>query len=334
MEVYFIDIGSGTSNLILLGQGRAIVIDCGENSGTLLQLLTRFQVQEIVRLVVSHNHDDHAGGAVGVLDAFEGRIEKIAFVQDGSLSVTKFSRKIWRQLRDQIIRFDQLFRLECDDQPKILYEEKPRKLSLKILSPRFGDNLEAVEEGKPNATSGVLVLTIEDKRIVFAGDSIIRQWRRIREARKKPLACDLLSVAHHGGTVAGSLQDLQWLYTEGVRPQYAVVSVATSNIHRHPRPDVIKTITSTGSTIVCTQITSQCCDDLEKLRPGVLTPELPGRSQPNLDRTTAGNSRNVACGGTLVAEFVNSQLNLDRFLKHQTAIEALAKTEGFHPLCR
>ena len=61
MEVYFVDIGKGTSNLILLGQSRTIVIDCGKNSGILLQLLKRFHVQEIDRLILSHNHDDHVG---------------------------------------------------------------------------------------------------------------------------------------------------------------------------------------------------------------------------------------------------------------------------------
>jgi competence protein ComEC len=68
MEVYFIDVGKGTSNLNHLGQSRAIVIDCGKSSGILLQLLTRFRIQEIVRLVVSHNHDDHVGGSAGRSD--------------------------------------------------------------------------------------------------------------------------------------------------------------------------------------------------------------------------------------------------------------------------
>lgn len=149
----------------------------------LLQLLARFQVQEIVRLVVSHNHDDHVGGAVGILTAYEGRIEKICFLEDGELHQTKFWRKIEQQRGAGIITYDNLLRLECDDTPKMLYQERARKLSLKIFSPRFGDNLQAIGEGNPNATSGVLVLTIEDKRIVFAGDSTIRQWKRIREAR-------------------------------------------------------------------------------------------------------------------------------------------------------
>lgn len=53
MEVYYIDIGRGTSNAILIGQRRAIVIDCGEDGRALIQLLKHFQIETITRLIVS-----------------------------------------------------------------------------------------------------------------------------------------------------------------------------------------------------------------------------------------------------------------------------------------
>jgi hypothetical protein len=274
-----------------------------------------------------------SGGALDVLTEYEGRIEKICFLDDGELRQSKFWQKVEQQRRDGIITYEHLARLECDSTPKMLYQEKAREVSLKVFSPRFGDNLQAVQEGDPNAASGVLVLAIEDKRIVFAGDSTIRQWQRIREARGRPVDCEILSVAHHAGIVWNQPQELQWLYTEGVQPRCAIVSVTTSNTDNHPRPEVIQAITSTGATVVCTQITKRCCDDLEALRPGVLTPQLPGRSKSTLDRTKSGNSRNVACGGTSVAEFVNSRLTLHRLNDHQAAVDRLAATGG-HPLCR
>jgi competence protein ComEC len=334
MEIYFVDIGQGTSNLILLGQNRAIVIDCGSKSGVLLQLMRKLQVEEIVRLVVSHNHDDHIGGAMDVLTSYRGRIEKICFLQDGLLYQTDFWARIQQQRRDNVIDIQQLVRLECDDTPRALYQENTPKRSLKILSPRFGDNLQAVQENDQNATSGVLMLAVENSRIVFAGDSTARQWRRIRQLRTKHIDCDILAVAHHGGRARTTAEDLQWLYKDGIKPRCAVVSLATSNTHGHPREDVIRALTSSGATVVCTQITKKCCDDLETLRPGVLTPTLPGFSKQTTDLTGSNNSRNVACGGTMVAEWSNSQLAIRRLPEHQSAVNRLVGTAGCHPLCR
>ena len=247
MEVYFVDVGRGTSSLILLGQARAIVIDCGTNSGVLLQLLARFRVQQIVRLVVSHNHQDHAGGAVGVLTQFEGRIDQICFLEDVELRQTTFWRKVKQQLDDGILSFDQLVRLECGNRPKELYRERGRQVSLKIFAPHFTDNLQSTGERDPNATSGVLVLASGSRRVVFAGDSTIRQWQRIRAARGRPLECDILSVPHHAGIVWNHPDELKWLYTEGVTPRYAHISVTTSNTDRHPRPEVIDAIAAGGA---------------------------------------------------------------------------------------
>jgi len=334
MEVYFVDIGRGTSCVILLGDNRAIVIDCGKQSGVLLQLLKRFQVQELERLCVSHNHDDHVGGAVAVLTEYEGMIDRVCFLEDGKLLQTLFWRKVKQQIENGTLQTRQLVRLHCDDRPKMLYEERSRKLTLKIFSPRFIDNLQAKDENDANATSAVLVLTCGNRRVVFAGDSTIRQWKRIREERSSPLACDILSVAHHAGIVWDDPSELAWLYSEGVRPSNAVVSVATSNTDGHPRREVITNLIAAGAKVMCTQITTRCCDSLEPLRPGVVPIILPGRSKPTRDLTGSGNSRDVACAGTVVAEIMNDRLLIRRISDHQAAVDRLTTHPGGHPLCR
>jgi beta-lactamase superfamily II metal-dependent hydrolase len=334
MEVYFVDIGRGTSCVILLGNNRAIVIDCGQRSNDLLHLLKRFRVQEIARLCVSHNHDDHVGGALAILTEYEGMIDRVCFLHDGLLLQTNFWRKVKQQIREGVLQVPQLVRLHCDDKPKMLYEERAKGVTLKILSPRFLDNLQAMDEGDANATSAVLMLASGSRKIVFGGDSTIRQWRRILEERKQPLACDILCVAHHGGIVWDDPSELAWLYAEGVRPRYAVVSVATSNTDKHPRQEVIRSLRSSGAQVMCTQITTRCCDSLEPLRPGALPAILPGRSKSIRDVTTSGNSRNVACAGTVVAEILNDYLTIRRFPEHQAAVDRLSVRPGGHPLCR
>lgn len=86
MEVYFLDVGQGTCNLLLLGGQQAVVIDGGgRGSRTLLQALERFRVSHIVRLIVSHNDADHTGGTASILSQYPGKIDEIWFLQDSKL---------------------------------------------------------------------------------------------------------------------------------------------------------------------------------------------------------------------------------------------------------
>ena len=118
-----------------------------------------------------------------------------------------------------------------------------------------------------------------------------------------------LSVPHHGGNVADRRrrgesyveyearvqEDLTWLYSAGVRCRFAIVSVGTNNQYGHPNAKAISALRSSGAHVLCTQITPQCHDDLEQLRPGVRRAEYPSQSRGGRDLTTGGKSRNVAC---------------------------------------
>lgn len=68
MEIFFLDVGQGTCQVIMLGQRRAIVIDCGlRNDKLVLQFLQRSGIEFLERLIVSHSHGDHIGGAVSIM---------------------------------------------------------------------------------------------------------------------------------------------------------------------------------------------------------------------------------------------------------------------------
>ena len=334
METYFVDIGRGTSNLILIGQQKAIVLDCGQNSLALLQLLSQLKIDTISQLIISHSHHDHIGGALTLLTQYEGRIDKLYFVQDDTLLKSRFLVKLMQHIDKGRILASQVFRLECDSTPRLLFQSPNNEITIKAFSPNFTDNLRALNSKNPNATSGVLVLDSKGKRIVFAGDSTVEQWRQIRAARGRPLECDVLAVPHHAGVVWANINELDWLYKEGVVPRHSIISVSTSNTDKHPLPEVITALARAGSSIACTQITRQCCNNLEDLRPGVLLPILPGRSSKAKDCTSTGRSRNVACAGTVLAELSGSVLKLHRLDEHNQAVNQLASATSGHPLCR
>jgi competence protein ComEC len=336
MEVYFLDVGQGTCQLLLLGGQRAIVIDCsGRTDTTLVQALNRYRVERIVRLLVSHNDDDHVGGATSILSQYEGQIDQIWFLRDESLLNTAFWRRIEQQLRDGVLSADQLHRLERDERPKILYSEPLYELTLVLYSPRFLENLIAEQRTDSNATSAILALKVGAQRVVFAGDSVVAQWRRLREDRGRSLACDVLAVPHHGGSIAaGNAYDDEWLYQEGVRPRYAVISVGSNNAHGHPRQEVIRTLRDVDATVLCTQITPQCHGNLDTLRPGVIQPHVVGRSSPRSTDHRSGRSGNVGCAGTVVALVSPESVRIDRLESHQRAVDNLVSMADGCPMCR
>jgi competence protein ComEC len=342
MEAYFLDVGQGMSNVILVGAGRALVIDTGRRASDLLQLLHHLKVVELPILALSHLDDDHAGGAPGILTEFRKRIGKICYPNDHRVRETPFWKKLWSEVNGGHLGSDQLVRLEYEKQPKAVWRSPTLKAELKLFSPTFGQNQVAMAKADTNATSGVLVLKVGDnRRIVFPGDSSLEQWQEIRKQRGSSLLCDIASVPHHAGLIwpshwtdARARAELKWLYTDAMRPRYAIVSVGTSNTDLHPRPEVMDTLRQLGIKILCTQITGQCYPSLEDLRPGVLPLLLPGRARAAPTLTASGNSRDVACAGTIVAVISPTRVSVRRFAQHQSGVDAIQKKSGRQPLCR
>jgi beta-lactamase superfamily II metal-dependent hydrolase len=336
MEVFFLDVGQGTSQVILLGGKQAIVLDCGlPNDRFVLQFLLKMGVECIPRLIVSHSHKDHIGGAVSILGEYQDRIEKICFVQDDLFLASAFWLRISEFLKSGILTKDQLCRLESTDQPQLVWSESSTSAKLRTFSPSAAENLDAQGSGKQNPTSAVLFLDVKKHRIIFSADSEVTQWQEIRRKYGQRYPCNILAMPHHAGEINGTKEQIQWLFNEAINPRVVIVSVGTNNTHGHPRANVIQTISALGIKVICTQITKQCCDNLESLRPGVLQPLTHfSRSSPTQDVNSRGNSRNVACAGSVRAIVSDEEIVVDRLDEHQRAVDTLANLKQGHPLCR
>ncbi len=178
----------------------------------------------------------------------------------------------------------------------------------------------------------VLVLDYLGRRVVFAADSVIPQWRKIYERRgNQTLECDVLAVPHHGGLVEGTGADLDWMYDRAVQCDVAVFSVGTVLRPKHPRAEVVAKLCSIGATVVCTELTSQCHKQPQALKPGVLQPQVHlGRAM------NAPKQSYIACAGTVMATISDGKIEIDRLSSHQIAVDRLATnpTGEKCPLCR
>lgn len=338
-ECFFLDVGQGTSQVVLLGNRRAIVIDCGPKAGSFvpLKLLKRY-VDRIVALVISHNDSDHLGGATGVLSAYPNAIDQLYVLQDRPIGESPLYSLIESELRSKRLSAPPV-RLECDGTVRELFADGTTGIRLRLYSPTLIENWSAQAGRKPNATSGILSLDCGERRIVFPGDSTVEQWRQVNLRNGgAPISCDVCAVPHHGGKVADSdkseAADLAFLYESALRPKFAVVSVGTSNGDGHPRQRVIGKLVQQQFQVLCTQVTKQCSDDVESLRPGVRTPDEPCRSLRRRDVTTSGKPRNLACAGTVIAEIRPDAVTIHRLKDHESGVDRLVGKPGGHPLCR
>jgi beta-lactamase superfamily II metal-dependent hydrolase len=347
LEVCFVDVGQGTSNVILLGDRRAIVIDCGAaQAETVLAVLRRFRIDVISRLVISHSHDDHSRGAAAVLTAYQSRVEELWMLDDVRRPESLFWLRVLEELRASRLDRQQIHLLVREDKPKQVYRDDHVLLSL--IAPDVVTNFRAVDDRNPNFTSAVLILKRGSRQILFAGDSTIAEWRDIMQRRNRPFKCEILVVPHHAGgvwlrQVKGEAQavfearvraDLDWFYSQAVNADYGIVSVGTTNQHKHPRPEVMAALRRARLVPVCTQMTRQCCSDLEAQRSRSLPLVLPSRSVLTRDLSDSNRSRNVSCAATVLVELQDEAIVIQQLTAHQEMIDRLTNLHGGAPLCR
>ncbi len=73
LQVSFIDVGQGDSELITLPDGKTILIDAGEakTADALIRSIQSLGVGRLDYIIGTHPHADHIGGMAKVIDAFD-----------------------------------------------------------------------------------------------------------------------------------------------------------------------------------------------------------------------------------------------------------------------
>jgi competence protein ComEC len=326
-ECYFLDVGQASAHVVDLGKGRAIVIDCGGPFNVALELLDRLGIKRIVAIALTHNHVDHSAGIRRVVEQYRRQIDLIAFLQDEHaqrLMKRRVLQFLFKEARQKNIP-----RPIClQRQPDRCYLYQSADVRVEIVYPDFMENIEAQAAGQENACSAVLRLQCGSRKMVFPGDAEMNVWKAIRDQRDNPLTCDVLAVPHHGGQIVrhrrmgesdedfynSTRPEYDWLYTDCIRPKYAVVSAGTDNTNNHPIPVHLDALRGAGAKVLCTQVTERCHSNVTNLAPAVLQPQsLPGHAK--------GRNPGVACAGTILVQIGRDEVSVDRFDQHRQAVQ-------------
>ncbi|MCL2156859.1 MAG: MBL fold metallo-hydrolase, partial [Methanobrevibacter sp.] len=73
IELHFIDVGQGDSTLVILPNGKTMLIDAGtsDKGSTVVSYIKSLNVSKIDYLVMTHPDADHIGGMSKVIDNFD-----------------------------------------------------------------------------------------------------------------------------------------------------------------------------------------------------------------------------------------------------------------------
>lgn len=210
-EVLAADVGQGTAVLVRTAQ-HTLLYDTGPAMGShadagqrVLVPLLRASGDRLDALVLSHNDNDHTGGAASVQWAHPQAPLWASFDTQASLGVPATRCEAGQQWTWDGVTFE-------------------------FLHPSPEDYQQALPD---NALSCVLRVGAGGTQALLTGDIPARQERQIL-ATHPGLRATLLMAAHHGSKTSS---DPAWL--EALHPRWTVVQAGYRNRYGHPAPQVM-----------------------------------------------------------------------------------------------
>lgn len=225
LTVSVLDVGQGLSVALLSG-GRAALVDCGgtgaDNPGdTAADYFQSLGLSRIDLVVLTHYHEDHAGGIPELLERLEVGLLVLPDVEEDD----PLRREITALAEEKGI--ETLFLAEDAD---VTFGES----ALRIYAP--------LGSGGANEEGLSVLCTAGDFDGLITGDMNDTVEKRLVKYGSLP-DLELLVAGHHGSKYATSEELLL-----ATRPELAVISVGY-NTYGHPAPETLERLAAAGCAI-------------------------------------------------------------------------------------
>ncbi|NLV27608.1 MAG: MBL fold metallo-hydrolase [Methanomicrobiales archaeon] len=215
---HFIDVSQGDAALIQ-SEEKNVLIDAGPviAGERLVEYLKKQNVSTLDMVIASHPYDDHIGGMSEVFKAFKVN----TYVDNGE----PYSSDLHKEVIG-LVTSDQAVRTIVKAGMKLPFTSM---VQMDIVSPY-------TLTGHPDEDSLVILVSVQNLTVLFAGD-----------ASDVKTPAKILKVPDHGSNNAVSS-------IANVRPQVAIISVASGNSYNYPRPGTIEAIEKQGSKLFRTDV--------------------------------------------------------------------------------
>ena len=225
MRVHYLDVGQGNAALIETPNKRFILIDAGGRFGrgngaydvgarVVVPYLRYAGAKELDMMVLTHGHQDHAGGAAEVVRAIP--VDTVIVAREHQ---SKSIRNLLRQ--------DERYR-------SVEYADSNTKREIDgVMVEILHAPTEMKDQRRGNEASNLVRVSYAGKRFLFTGDMESLQEESIL-MQNLDVASDVLCVAHHGSKTSTSAE-----FLARCAPRYAIISAGYQNSFGHPHPTVL-----------------------------------------------------------------------------------------------
>lgn len=225
LRVHYLDVGQGNCALIETPHKQYILIDAGGKLGrgedaydigsrVVVPYLRYIGVKKLDMMVLTHGHQDHAGGATSVVKAIP--TDTIVVAREHQSSSI---RELLRQDEHyRTVRYAEGGQSEMIDGVELTVLHAPTEL--------YGTKA-------GNEASNLVRVSYAGKRFLFTGDMESLQEESVL-MQNLDVASDVLCVAHHGSKTSTSEE-----FLARCKPTYGVISAGYQNMFSHPHRVVL-----------------------------------------------------------------------------------------------
>ena len=248
LELTAIDVGQGEALLLVLPDGKTVMVDGGGfpdygrsvrssfdiGEHVVSPYLWSRSIQKLDVLAVSHSDADHAGGVPALLRNFS--VGELWLARDRLRGEYSGLERLARQRGAAIVE------LRRDDRRIV------GGVEFEVLGPPVAGYRPGGRQITSNDSSLVLQALFGEHRFLLTGDVEERGELELLGANGARRV-DVLKVAHHGSRTSS-----HQAFLERLRPTFGLISAGFRNTYRHPHEQVLNRLAGSGVTVLRTDL--------------------------------------------------------------------------------